>query len=164
MLFSALMPAGAIEVAFRLLSHAARKIFCERERRHRLCFPAVSHPEKVCSKNYTYSLHLPFLVFGVRLKRGKKAFRIASIKSGPCLPVDLVYFPHSTLFSVVRSFMCYCLEYPLVGVFDGLFIYPGGLFWECNSGSVSCKPFFLLHNILVFIWCLITALDTLGLL
>lgn len=23
-------------------------------------------------------------------------------------PVDLVYFPHSTLFSVVRSFMCCC--------------------------------------------------------
>lgn len=99
--FSALMLAGAIEVAFRLLSYAARKIFCEREWRHRLCFPAVSRAEQVCSKNYTYSLHLPFLLSGVRLKQGKKAFRIAFIRSCPCLLVDLVYFPHSTLCSGV---------------------------------------------------------------
>lgn len=111
--FSALMPARPIEVAFRLLSHAARKILAawdsERVWRHRLYFPAESCPEKVCSRNY--SLHLPFLLFGVRLKAGKKealAFRIAFIRSCPGLPVYLVYFALSTLFCVVRSFMCCC--------------------------------------------------------
>lgn len=114
----------------------------------------------------TLSLHLPFLLCGVRLKQGEEGSSgiqdsIHKKLSWPACWFGLLPSQHP--FQCGREF-----HGLLLGIFlDRCFwltVYLGGLFWECNSGSVSCKPFFSLHRFLVFSWCLLTALDTLGLL